>query len=172
MTSHISGLIDGRSVSLVWESTPPDWRDPLIYAPAIPGVLVALAGLWIAHWLTSKRERNKAKLDYCEQIKALVDDAVAASTEAWIREEGLERERKIKETKRLIQQVGAAATRLKRLTARSTIDVIIEVSELRRVATKDPFEDPTRTADSSHIENIMAAADLICSKIDDGSVRF
>lgn len=154
----------------------------MMYAPAVPGVVVALAGLWIAHRLTLVRENRKSLLELCEQVKERCDAAAIACATAWLSEKGLERERNVKEAKRLLQRVGTAATNLKRRTQPKTsfqqscssplpIDILAEVSELRRVATSDPFEDPIRAADGSHVEIINTVASSICDKIDSSSAH-
>jgi hypothetical protein len=177
LASKISGSLGGQEIVLQWEAGHQDWQDFAIYAPAIPGVVVALLGLWISHRLTIAREQRKQLLDFCEQLKDQIDAAVHACTEAWLSDKGLERQRKVKDSKRLLQRAGTSATTIKkrtsnRLVFRSsrTVDFLQEISELRRVATRDPFEDPFRAADGSHIDDINTAATAIYNKIDDSAL--
>ena len=52
-----------------------NWTEVSIYTPVLPGVLVALAGLWISHWLTKKRERRKEIFELCALLKERVREA-------------------------------------------------------------------------------------------------
>lgn len=176
MADKISGKIGEQVVQLEWTARKPDWSDPIVYAPALPGVLVALVGLWVAHRLTVARESRKALLELCEDLKKRVDEAATAANEAWLCAAGPDRDVKVKETKWLLQRAGNAATNLKRKTALGIfgrkrhgvplIDVVAEIAELRRVATADPFEDTSRPANADKTETVIATAGLIYDRID------
>jgi len=176
LTEKITGKIGEQAVQLEWSSQRPAWTDPLVYAPALPGVLVALAGLWLAHRLTLAREQRKALLELCDDVKARADEAAAAASEAWIYEPSPNRIVKVKEAKLLLQRAGIAATHLKRKTVHRSfgvrrygippVDVVGEIAELRRVSTADPFEDPHRAADAGKPEIISITASSIHDRID------
>lgn len=118
---------------------------PAIYGPAIPGVIVALAGLLIAHALTKRRERRKEVAELCANLKKLADEAAIAAVNAWSAEVGEKRKEAVRDVKRRIQALGIAATQVNRRT-RHRIDVTSRVSAFRKAATKDPFEDQERPA--------------------------
>lgn len=146
--------------------------DPAMYAPALPGVLVALATLLIGHLLSSYREKTKRFGELCAALKAAADEAAMSAMAAWRCTAGAERLAAIHDTKRKLQSLGIAATTLANATRRGgSIDLIHEVANLRRAATADPFEDPCRPSDDSQTGAIMAALSAITFKIDERSLR-
>lgn len=160
--------------------------DAGVYAPAIPGIIVALFGLWAAHFLAQRRDRKKAISDLCEALKKMVGDASTAAIDAWLEPNADERASGIASTKRLLQSVGITATTLKRrtearrswaiaspkslwplkLVERRSINLIGDVAKFRRVAMGDPFEDPKRTADPTRSDAINAAASALIANAD------
>lgn len=146
------------------------WTDPSIYAPALPGVLVALVGLWIAHRLAWKRERRKEILQHKNVLQDVLTEVEAICNSAWLADPGAERMAKIKLAKSRLQDAGVTATDLNRKTAQGlmgalrslfsdrpmSINLIYEIAQLRDVATADPFEDPARPSDASRIDDISA----------------
>lgn len=124
------------------------WLNPELYLPAIPGVLVALAGLWIAHCLARSRERRKEISDRCDTLRDSAELAAECALAAWACPKGNKRKEKIQKTKRKLQIVGTIATDLARRSKsrlRPGVDLAQEVTAFRRATTADPFEDPTRT---------------------------
>jgi hypothetical protein len=174
----VEGTFAGLPLSLDVAAPPAKgFFDLSVYAPAAPGVIVALAGLYIAHHLTRSRERAKAIGDVCEKLKELTDSAVQSAVDAWEAPPGADRLAKVRTAKRLIQKVGTSATALRNRSGRrgkwnsrfckqSEIDILQLVSDLRRAATADPFEDPERDADSSRSNNILSAGTIIQTAID------
>lgn len=150
------------------------WTSPEIYAPAVPGVLVALAGLLIAHRLTQARERRKEVHELCIALKKSAADANEAIVKAWLAGVGASRLLDVEDAKRRIQSLGIAATDLKSRTGRlrfpywrrSELDVTAEVSRLRTAATRDPFEDPERAADPSQLREVSQAVGELSIRID------
>lgn len=160
--------------------------DPGVYAPAIPGIIVALFGLWAAHFLAQRRDRKKAISDLCESLKKIVADASSVAVDAWLEPRAEQRASGIASTKRLLQSVGITATTLKRrtearrtwaiasrkrlwplkLVERRSINLIGDVAKFRRQAMSDPFEDPNRAADSSRSDAINAAASALIANAD------
>jgi hypothetical protein len=160
--------------------------DPSTYAPAAPGLLVALFGLWAAHALAQRRDRKKAIYDLCETLKKLADEASAAAVLAWLENDSALRVSSIASTKRLLQSTGITATTLKRRTLarqtwarprkfsiwplrvfeRRSIDLIREVAALRSVTMSDPFEDPNRNSDGSRVDRINAAVSMLYASVD------
>ena len=156
------------------------------YAPAFPGILVALFGIWAAHALAQRRDRKKSISDLCESLKKITGDATIASIDAWLEPKAAKRASGIASTKRLLQSAGITATTLQRRTRarqswgivakksfwpprlfeKRSIDLIREVTNLRQVAMADPFEDPTRGADASRSDAINAAASSLVATAD------
>jgi hypothetical protein len=131
-----------------------DLSDPSLYAPALPGLIVAILGLWVAHWLTIRRERRKDLFALCDALEKLVEEAVAASNLAWTSPAGQARIEAVHDTRWKTQKVGAAATRLLRQTQgplSDGIDMITHAAHFRDVLTEDPFMDPGRAADPSRV---------------------
>ncbi len=186
VTIQIPASATSQTYTVQLDRRPQDWTDAAIYAPAIPGVLVALLGLWIAHWLASKRDRRKEVLELCVSVKDTLIDAQEACTRAWLCAPGPERAALVADAKSKLQMLGTAATDLRRRTDQGkfaafrhvifdtpgSIDVIIEVAKLRDIATNDPFEDPQRPADEISIAKISGAASEISNKINTLFARF
>jgi hypothetical protein len=154
---------EAGTVILHLEPSPKNVWDVSLYAPAIPGVVVALVGLLIAHWLSVQRDRRKELREICNELKTEADDAAKSALTAWRLGPVQERIEAVHDTKRKLQAVGILATTLARRTSRrSCIDVTQQVAELRRAATVDPFEDPVRSADDRQAGAIMVTlADLL-----------
>lgn len=158
---------------------PQEWTEPGVYAPAIPGIVVALLGLWIAHKLSVRRDRRKEILELCEGVKGAVGEAEKACTLAWLAPAGPDRLSAIHESKSKLQMLGIMATDLHRRTTRGfvfrvfnlfadivmSVNVIGEVARFRDMATSDPFEDPDRPSDDSHISDIAAMAAEIHARV-------
>jgi hypothetical protein len=150
-----------------------------LYAPAIPGVIVALLGLWIAHWLTARRDRRKEVLELCENVKAAVLEAETAGIGAWLSAPGADRTKTVREAKSKLQNLGIMATDLNRRTSTGvvgvvcgflfdrilSINVVREVARLRDAVTDDPFEEPDRPLSEEQINDIRAAANEIVGRI-------
>jgi hypothetical protein len=168
----------------------PDKKNSLydagVYLPALPGMLVALFGLWAAHALAQRRDRKKAIADLCEALKKITAEASAAAIDAWIEPDPKKRASGVASTKRLLQSAGITATTLKRRTharwswgiaaslslfplrilERRSINLIRSVSALRQAAMADPFEDPSRGADMSRADAINAAVSSLIASTD------
>ena len=156
-----------------------DWNDFGTYAPAIPGIIVALLGLWIAHRLSVRRDRRKEILELCEDVKSAVGEAEQASARAWLTARGPERLPAVHDAKSKLQMLGIMATDLHRRTMRGSlgslkclftdspmsINVIGEIAQLRDIATADPFEDPRRSLNRRPIDDIAAVAAEIHARI-------
>jgi hypothetical protein len=160
--------------------------DAAVYAPAMPGILVALFGLWAAHALAQRRDRKKSISDLCEALKKMVGVASSSAIDAWLEPVAADRVSGVASTKRLLQSAGITATTIKRRTdarrswgiankvsirpfsvlERRSIDLISHVARLRQIAMQDPFEDPSRGADSSKVNSINAAASSLISSAD------
>lgn len=160
--------------------------DAGMYAPALPGIIVALFGLWAAHELAQRRDRKKAISDLSEALKKIASEASSAAIDAWLEPKAANRAAGIAATKRLLQSAGITATTLKRRTLarqtwawatrkrlwplhlfeRRSIDLLQEVSDFRKVAMADPFEDPKRGADATRADAINAAMSALVAKAD------
>ena len=159
------------------------------YAPAVPGVVVALLGLFASHKLSQWRDRDKAVIDLAVDLKETAEDAAGIAVDAWLDANPSTRLIKVHNAKQKIQALGIGATNLalrseqhgrrkfnelswrQRFEKRSfftkrRVHVIKEVSAFRRAADADPFEDPTRGADSSRIPKITKALGNLTSMID------
>ncbi|WP_145169736.1 MULTISPECIES: hypothetical protein [unclassified Sphingobium] len=168
----------------------PDKKNSLydagVYLPALPGMLVALFGLWAAHALAQRRDRKKAIADLCEALKKIAAEASAAAIDAWIESDPAKRASGVASTKRLLQSAGITATTLKRRTnarwswglsaplsfyplrifERRSINLLRPVSALRQAAMADPFEDPSRGTDISRADAINAAVSSLIASTD------
>ncbi|MBR2270158.1 MULTISPECIES: hypothetical protein [Sphingobium] len=160
--------------------------DPGVYLPALPGMLVALFGLWAAHALAQRRDKKKAVADLCEALKKMAAEASASAIDAWIEPDGAKRASGIASTKRLLQSAGITATTLKRRTQarwswqlakpmsifpvrlfeRRSINLLRDIFVLRQAAMADPFEDPGRGADVSRVDAINAAVSSLIASAD------
>jgi len=151
----------------------------------MPGVIVALFGLYAAHLLACRRDRRKSVEDLCAVIIEAAQKAVESAELGWLSEPGTERVTYILTTKRRLQFVGMSATTLRMLSqktarykpiierlkqrqllARYEIDISKEVARLRRAATGDPFEDPMRQASDTQIEKIRLALGHLMTQVD------
>jgi hypothetical protein len=170
----------GESQIIYLKPGPTNWADPSIYAPALPGVIVAILGLWIAHRLSMRRERRSEVLRLCDAVKGAAADTVAICTKAWMAAPGDERNGLIQEAKSRLQTLGSMATNLRRRSGVGTlrtvkslfvdgpisIDVLGEIAAMRDLATGDPFEDPTRDSDASRVNDMRAKIANIDASID------
>ena len=142
------------------------------YAPAIPGVIVALFVLFVSNKITSLREKRKELLSLCDDIEEQIESAVAAVSEAW-KSEIDERPQKIAVAKRKLQILGSNITELERrspakifgIQHKKSINCLDEMSLLRRECTIDPFEDMERNSSDGNINGIHAAADTLLGMI-------
>lgn len=166
--------------------------------PAVPGVLVAIAGLYIAHWFSAKRDRRKEVADLCKSIKELADSAAESAVQSWNASTAKERVAAIAPTRRRFQSVGIAVTDLRVRTARishlatlwrllqrgkrpvaneffirTSIDAGQELVAFRKAAMQDPFDDVTRPANPTVVLEIESRLASFQSAIDRGfSLRF
>ena len=160
--------------------------DAAVYAPALPGIMVALFGLWAAHELAQRRDRKKAIGDLCESLKKIVIDASTVAIEVWLEPKASKRASGIASTKRLLQSAGITATTLKRRTearrtwaraspmrlypfkifGRRSIDLVRPVYNLRQAVMADPFEDPNRGADAAQANTVNSAVSSLFAMID------
>jgi len=166
--------LDGTSNRLVIQLQPPASHrllDPLIYAPAIPGVIVALAGLAIAHYLTKRLDRRREANNLSLALQKSAQDAAKSAIHAWGTPKDDARQHLIFDVKRELQALGIAATQLKRRT-HTKIDVVKEVAALRTAATADPFEDPEREADQGPVGNIQSALSTLLVAITEKCDRY
>lgn len=177
---NVQGKIGNQSFSLSIEPPQKGWFDASIYAPTLPGIFVALAGLWVSHLLAAKRDRRKEVLDLCNSVKELLEEATKSAIEGWITDDLPKRRIAIIDTKSKIQALGIAVTTLNKrsvgrfvlikrfLEKRNSIDAIKLVADFRRTATGDPFEVPDRPASEGKIGNITSRRAAILVEIDDG----
>ncbi|UYO51671.1 hypothetical protein [Rhodopseudomonas palustris] len=164
----INGKTELSSLTIHVAPSAKGLTDPLVYAPAIPGVLVALVGLLVAHWLSGHRDRRKELSDLCSDLKKVAEEAASLAMKAWELGPGNDRLEAIRDTKRKLSILGTAATHLsKRTPGRKSIDLNSEVARLRKAATNDPFEDPQRHACSEQTGAIMLALADILSQTDE-----
>lgn len=179
LTIQVPASASGQSFTIHFEPKAQDWRDPALYAPAIPGVIVALLGVWLVHRLTLQRDRRKEIVELCNATKDAAATAEAACIAGWLSTVGDERTAAILEAKGKLQALGIAATHLQHRTCQGairairsvfsgmdmSINVINEVAALRSVATDDPFEDAQRPPDASKGFSISTAAGALTDKI-------
>ena len=165
----------GDTSTITLQLSPPapkSLADLSIYAPAVPGVLVALAGLLIAHWLTTRRDRRKEVADLCAEIKKAADEAATAAMSAWLLISGDERRAAIHDVKRRIQNLGIASTYIAGRT-KGRINLSSNVAAFRKAATRDPFEDPEREGTEGQHGPIMADLAKFMGAVDAGfNARF
>lgn len=185
---NLSGTIGDSSVSLKLAPPKSSMLDMSVYAPAIPGVLVALVGVWLTSRLAQRRERRKEVLELCDKFEVKVDEALTAVDAAWHSQIGYNRDIETKKTKRLLQDVGRLATSIRKHSAcgrlreflcfigfskRITeINVISSVSSLKRAIFTEDFEEPnrsppTRSFDDSdqYSESVLAAAGELLGRL-------
>lgn len=169
-----------QAITIQLDPRPPSWTDFAIYAPTIPGLVVAVLGLWVAHKFAAARDRRKEILELKELTKDALENAGEACTAAWLAAAGAERPSELIEAKSKLQTLGITATDLRRRTQRPwyihiwhlftdcplAVDVVNDVARLRNVVTNDPFDDPTRGPDEIKVSEIAALASEIRSRID------
>jgi hypothetical protein len=88
------------------------------YAPAIPGVVVALFVLFVSNFISGRRERRKELLSLCDNIEELIDAAVEAVSDAWVSQKE-DRVSKVAVAKRKLQMLGSNITELSRRSGRT-----------------------------------------------------
>lgn len=135
------------------------------YAPAIPGVIVSILTLFLAHHLALKKEKRKEKLEMCENIKKIADDAVTAAIDAWNCVPGEDRRIKIFTTKQKFLMLGRSVTDIDKYSGHK-INVVNDIVRLRRAATVDPFEDSERCAQPEMCDGIISALSDLISELD------
>ncbi|MCC8954315.1 hypothetical protein H8B02_12870 [Bradyrhizobium sp. Pear77] len=155
-----------QTFTIQLEQRPPSWTDFAIYAPTVPGLVVAVLGLWVAHRFAVARDRRKEIADLKEFTKDALTAAQEACVAAWMaspEESWLE---KLMTAKGKLQELGIAATDLRRRTKQGwitdiqhvfiecplAVDIIHDIARLSNLATNDPFDDPQRQADNAKAE--------------------
>jgi hypothetical protein len=167
------GLRSGDTIVIKLPSDTKQLTDLSIYAPAIPGLIVALVGLYIAHRFSAYRDRRKELSELCSATKELADEAASSALRAWAQNVGNERLEAIQETKRKLQLLGVSATTLAaRTRGRKSVDLSREVAGLRRAATADPFEEPERVPSDAQTGPIMAALADLYAKADERFLQY
>ena len=156
-----------------------DWSDLAIYAPALPGLIVAFLGLWIAHHLTRRRERRKEIFESCAALKEALEGFQQACESAWLSIRGEERSKAVHDVKSRLQSLGMMATDLSRRSTQGKVCALIalfcdypmsvnvknDIAALRDIATADPFEDPRRPSDDSVLFDIRAQVGVIDARM-------
>jgi hypothetical protein len=76
--------VGGQAITL--KITPPESSllNPAFYAPALPGVAVAVLGLWLGHVLARSKDRRKEIADLCDKLKLAAAQPSDAAMEAWL----------------------------------------------------------------------------------------
>jgi hypothetical protein len=179
ITINVAPSATNQTLTLQLEPRPPNWTDISVYAPTVPGLAVAILGLWIAHRFTMARDRRKEILELCEDTKAALGEAESACIKAWLSPQA-ERAAAVANAKSRLQALGIGATDLRRRTVKGVVtrlkylvvdcliavDVVNDVGRLRDIATNDPFDDATRQPDNNPVSDISAKAWEIYAKID------
>src|SRR6266536_1320366 len=138
-----------QAITIQLEPHPPSWTDFAVYAPTIPGLVVAVLGLWVAHKFAAARDRRKEILELKELTKETLVQAEEACTTAWLAAAGAERPLALLEAKSKLQTLGTTATDLKRRTRQGwqthirhlftdcplAVDVVNDVARLRNLVT-------------------------------------
>lgn len=140
---------------------------PTLYAPALPGIAVAIIGLFVAHYLSRVRERRKEIRDVCDRLKTQAEKCVEVSASAWAEADNTKRATMVAETKRRLKILGITASHLRQSTRASwmnpmrvwslELDVRHLVIRLRQACTKDPFDDPSRQSTSVPWDDLESA---------------
>ncbi|MET1110187.1 MAG: hypothetical protein ABWX67_01525 [Allosphingosinicella sp.] len=105
-------------------------------------MFVAVLGLWIAHWLTLRRERRKEAGTLCDELTELAEGAVSAALVGWDAAAGPDRVGATYKAKWEAQKVGLAATRLHRQTS-GPMSTGIDVTKHAAIFRTALFDDPT-----------------------------
>lgn len=142
-----------------------------IYPFAIPFLTVVLS-VWVAHFLTQQRDRDKALQDLLTSLEQQISLACDAASAAWIERRGPKRNAFVAQTKGRVQLIAASIERLKSHTKRYNfklgpiwmpcskaryIDASDAMIAFRREITSEPFDDQTRNADKSQLEGVELA---------------
>lgn len=130
-------------IDVVATTKPSDITSLLI--PTVPGVIVALLGLFVGHLLTRSRERREEVRDLCHSIKNEAAEAAEAAVKAWHATDPSLRKIAVADTKRKVHIIGTRLTDLKRLTSGRSwasreparINVSAELVKFRRACTND-----------------------------------
>ncbi|MHC1949622.1 hypothetical protein IF803_35380 [Bradyrhizobium sp. UFLA06-06] len=180
VTINIGPGSQTQTFTIQLEQRPPSWTDFAIYAPTVPGLMVAILGLWVAHRFAVARDRRKEIVDLKEFAKDALTAAQEACVAAWIASPDETRVEKVMAAKGKLQELGIAATDLRRRTKQGwitdirhvfidcplAINIVHDIARLRNLVTNDPFDDPQRQADNAKAEEISAVASEIRSRID------
>lgn len=175
VTINVGPSSQTQTFTVQLEPRPPSWTDPSIYAPTLPGVVVAVLGLWVAHKFAAMRDRRKEFLELRDVAKDALDEAESSSSAAWLAPADATRPEKLMLAKSKLQAFGTTATDLRRRTKQSlmthlrhvfwdvplAVDVVNDVARLRDLVTSDPFDDPNRQPDSIRASDIAA----LCAQI-------
>ncbi|WP_454655026.1 hypothetical protein [Bosea beijingensis] len=176
-TTAVNGKIGDQGVSLSVQMPKQNFANPAIYYPAIPGIAVALIGLWVGHVLTERRERRSEVSKLCEALKTAAEKATEVATQVWLANHSSERDLKIADAKRKFHMVGIAATGLKKIPAYGrikwpgarkpiSVDVVGAAGAFRRASISDPFEDPQRIASKDSAADAAEALGIFMVEID------
>ncbi|MCA1510250.1 hypothetical protein [Bradyrhizobium sp. NBAIM01] len=180
VTINIAPSTQPQTIAVQLEPRPTAWTDLALYAPTLPGVVVAVLGLWVAHRFAQIRDRRKEVLELKELAKSSLVEATEACTAAWLDAADDDRPAKLMAAKRKLQTFGITATDLKRKTKQGVathlrhlffdcplaIDIVNDVGRLRNLATNDPFDDLEREPDRDKAEDISALTTEILARID------
>ncbi|WP_166295354.1 hypothetical protein [Bradyrhizobium sp. 2S1] len=95
-----------QSFTIHLDQRPPSWTDLAVYAPTLPGLVVALFGLWVAHKFAAMRDRRKEILELRESTKDALMEAEEACVAAWITPQGADRQAAVLDAKSKLQTLG------------------------------------------------------------------
>jgi hypothetical protein len=92
------GVLGNQALVLQLALPKPDPYSFSLFLPTLPGLVVALFGLWVAHRFTRSRDRRKEISDICASLNEAIDDVADVAISAWLETKEAERIKKIFET--------------------------------------------------------------------------
>lgn len=138
---------------------PPWWNSALASAPA---VVVAVAGFWIVHHLSKRRQARDETFKLAQSARDQVAEAAVAASNVWTMKASKARQAAIHDVYRKFGRLGRHLEMLRSRNA--AFDVQTRMLELRKAATTDiEVAAPT---DADRRSRIDLAADLLEEAID------
>jgi len=154
----------GQPVLVCIRNPKPLWLDlaPTIVPAA--SLIVALIGLWVAHWLTVRRQRRDERFRLCQAARDLLNEIGEAASEVWRKpgnDPGVQAV-----AYELVGKLGRLGRNLEMLRGRDRrFDFGQQLIAFRRAVTAD-LEDTSRMPDPGRAGDVLATAGDLEDAID------
>lgn len=136
-------------------SNPPSLVDKLL--PAIPSTIVGIAGFWIVHHLSSRRQKRDELFKACQSSREEIGAIATVANEIWNLKGGADRQ---SQASVLVHRIGRLGRVLNTLARRERrLEVTSELMRFRRAATAD-IETGAKLLPARRAEILDSASEL------------